>query len=439
MAMIAASIGLGGGGVYNPQTEMLLELVVVACMIPLCASPSWQRGLGPISPVAWLLAGIVLVLPVAHLIPLPPTIWQALPGRSIEARSIALAGDPDRWMPLSMAPARTFTSLLSMIFPALLMLQVSRLSIRSSRWLCGTVAAGGALSVVLGMLQISHTGGATWSLYFYYSAGSLVGFQADRNLEADILLIALLAFCALVAPRLLDGRRHLLGWTSVAGAIMVFLIGVLMTGSRTGIALSGFTLALLVAMFWPAIRKDSPSAPWLLASSLVLGAATFGLLQVNSVRRVMLRFWATEEARWDVWIDASYVLQQVWPIGAGIGTIVPLLASAERLDVLGPKFLNRVHNDWLEWTIEAGAPGIAVLILVLLILIVSAYRAFRWSAAPDSVPARRSQIIFAVGALLIVALHSIVEYPLRSMSLAMLTSMAAGFLMVPARLRPGGQ
>ncbi|WP_295531488.1 O-antigen ligase [Novosphingobium sp. Chol11] len=438
MAMVGASMVLGGGGIYNPQTEIMLELVVVACMIPLCISSSFNRGLGPISPMAWLLAGIVLWLPLAQLIPLPPALWQALPGRDIEVKSIALAGNPDRWMPLSMAPARTFTALLSMIFPALLMLQVSRLPIRSRRWLCATIAAVGALSIVLGMLQISRTGGSTWSLYSYVSTNSLIGFQANRNHEADLLHIALLAFCALIAPRLMDGRRHLASWFAVAGAIVIFLTGVLMTGSRTGIALSALTLALILALVWPALRKNLPSAPRLLAGSLALAAVAFGLLQLNSVHRVMLRFWFTDDARSDLWIDAANVLHQVWPLGAGIGTIAPLLAAAERLDALGPTFPNRVHNDWFEWMIEAGVPGIAVLVLVLLILAILAYRAFRLSAAPDSAPARRSQTIFAIGALLIVALHSIVDYPLRSMALAMLASMAAGFLMMPARSRPGG-
>jgi hypothetical protein len=437
MAMVGAAIILGGGGLYNPHTEMMLELIIVACMIPLCAFSSWQRGLGRISPMAWMLAGVVLWLPVAQLVPLPPAVWQALPGREIEVQSVALAGIADRWMPLSMAPARTFTALLSMVFPVLLMLQVSRLTIRSRRWLCATIAAGGALSIVLGLLQVSHTGGATWSLYAFFSAEALVGFQADRNHEADILHISLLAFCAMVAPRLMDGRRHLSSWIAVSGATVFFLIGVLMTASRAGIALSGLTLALLLAMLWPALRKKLPSAPWVLATSLVLGAAGFGLLQVDSVRRVMLRFWFTDDGRVDLWTDATYVVQQVWPFGAGIGTIAPLLAAAERLDALAPWFPNRVHNDWFEWVIEAGAPGIAVLGLVVLILAVLAYRAFRTSAAPENAHARRSQTIFAVGTLLIVALHSIVEYPLRSMSIAILASLAAGFLMMPARSRLG--
>ncbi len=435
MAMTGAAMILGGGGVYNPQTEMLLQLVVVACMLPLCISTSAQRGLGGISPLAWLLAVIMLWLPLAQLIPLPPAIWQSLPGRGVELKSVALAGMADRWMPLSLAPARTFTALLSMIFPALLMLQVSRLSIRSRRWLCATIALCGALSMLLGMLQVSRTGGATWSLYPFFSEGYLCGFQANRNHQADVLHITLLAIGALIATRLADGQRHMFSWIAAAGAIVSLLIGVLMTGSRTGIALSGITLALLLAMFWPAMRKHLPTIPLLTAGGLGLVGCIFALAQLSSVRRVLLHFSSANDSRWDLWLDGYYVLHQVWPFGAGIGTIAPLLEAAERLEVLAPELPNRVHNDWLEWAIEAGAPGIASLALALLIVAAMAVRAVRRAARSNGNAALRNQTIFACGALLILALHSIVDYPLRTMSLAMLAALAAGLLTLPAAPR----
>ena len=435
MAMLGASIVLGGGGTSNPQTEMLLQLLLVAFMLPLCALESSQRGLGAISPLAWLLGVLTLTLPFAQLIPLPPSVWQSLPGREVEVQSVALVGAADRWMPLSLAPARTFTSLLSMIFPVMMLTQVSRLSIRSRYWLCATIAFGGVLSLLLGMLQVSITGGATWSLYVYFSEGFLCGFQANRNHEADFLNIALLAIGSLLAPRLMDGRRHTLTWIAAAAAMVAFFIGILMTGSRTGIALSGITLALLLAMFWPAIRKQIPSVRWIFGGGVALSVLTLILLQLNSVQLVLARFSLTKEGRWDLWVDASYVLKQVWPLGGGIGTIAPLLQAAERLEILDDKLPNRVHNDWLEWTIEAGVPGLIVLALGFLILATMAFRAFRHATQQGADAALRSQTIFACGALLILALHSIVDYPLRTMSLGMIAALAVGFLTRPAAVR----
>jgi VIT1/CCC1 family predicted Fe2+/Mn2+ transporter len=43
-------------------------------------------------------------------------------------------------------------------------------------------------------------------------------------------------------------------------------------------------------------------------------------------------------------------------------------------------------------------------------------------------PARRAQVLFAMGVLFVISLHSFVDYPLRSMALACLAGVAGGML-----------
>lgn len=429
MALVACAMILGGGGTTNPQTEMVLQVLTAAVMIPLVASPSWQHGLGQVHGAAWLLAGLVLLLPSLQLIPLPPAIWQALPGRDIEVRSLALANAQQSWMPLSMAPARTFASLLAIICPVLLMLQVSRLSLRGRNWLCTTIVAVAGLSVLLGVLQLSHTGGLDWSLYSQFSKGFLVGFQANRNAQADILLIALLALGVVVATRLADGKSHLFTWFGFWMGLLVFLVGVFMTGSRTGISLLLLTLAFLAVMLWPSLSSRRHAAKWMGGLLAVLAAAAVLLSQLTSVQKVLGRFSISREARWDLWADTWFAIQQVWPFGSGIGTIVPMLEAAERLDVVDSTAPVRAHNDWLEWVLEGGLPGIVILGLIILVVVMLAVRALLAVNRSRPAPARRAQVVFACGVMLIEALHAIVDYPLRSMSLATLTAVAAAFLL----------
>jgi len=432
MALVALAIVLGGGGTVNPQTEMVLQCLTALIIIPLIASANWQRGLGPVHGGAWLLAGLVLLMPVAQLIPLPPSIWQSLPGRAVEVQSLATAGAAQSWMPLTMAPARTFASLLAMICPVLLMLQVSRLSLRGRNWICGIVVVSGFLSLVVGLLQLSHTGGWSWSLYSQFSEGSLVGFQANRNAEADILLVALLAFGALVTVRLADGRHHVITWAGLAMGVLMFVVGVLMTGSRTGIALIAIALVCLAAMLWPALRRRRSALRWLgivLASAVLSGLFAW---QSPMVRKIILRFSSTREARWDLWADTWYAIHQVWPFGSGIGTIVPMLEAAERLDVVDTTRPVRAHNDWLEWLLEGGLPGVLVLGAISLVVLAFAVRALMSASRRGAAPGRRAQVFFAVGLIFIEALHAIVDYPMRSMSLAALTAVAVAFLLEPA-------
>lgn len=435
MAMVALAIMLGGGGTVNPQTETVLQFLTAMILLPLTLSANWQRGLGPVPQTTWLIGFMVVILPIVHLIPLPPSIWQALPGRGVEVQSLAAIGAEQAWMPLSLAPARTFASLLAMIFAVLLMFQVSRLSLRGRNWLCGAIVVCGLLSLLLGVLQLSHTGGWDWSLYSQFSRGSLVGFQANRNAEADILLIALLALGVLATVRLADGRNHTLTWFGFIIGFLAFTVGIFMTGSRTGIGILGPTIVLLLVMIWPVLRNRRQALRWIGGFVAASGVAAILLLQLPSVQKVVARFYGTKEARWDLWADTWYAIGQVWPFGSGIGTIAPMLEAAERLDVVDQSRPVRAHNDWLEWTLEGGVPGLVVLGLIIALVLVVAVRAVVDVSRSSPAASRRAQIVFACGVMLIVALHSIVDYPLRSMSLAALFAVAAAFLPQPAAVQ----
>jgi O-antigen ligase len=435
MALVASAMILGGGGSSNPQTEMLLQLLTALLAFPLVVLPGWQRGLGPVRGEAWLLAGLVLLIPVAQLVPLPPAIWHALPGREVEIQALATTQADQRWMPLSVAPARTFAALLAMLCPVLLLMQVSRLSLRGRNWVCSAIVAVGVLSLLLGVLQLSHTGGWDWSFYTQFSQGYLVGFQANRNAEVDVFLICILAFGVLMATRLGDGRHHSLTWAGLMMGTAPLLVGAFMTGSRTGIALSVVVLLSMAVMLWPAYRKSRGALVWLGGLAIGLPVMAAGLMQLAAVRKVIDRFSLTHEARWDLWADTSYAIRQVWPFGSGVGTIMPMLEAAERLEEVDPTRPVRAHNDWLEWVLEGGLPGMIVLGLIAAVVGVLLVRALLASRGPDGDPAYRAQVIFAGGVLALEGLHSIVDYPMRSMSLAALTAVAVGFSLKPAAVR----
>jgi O-antigen ligase len=89
---------------------------------------------------------------------------------------------------------------------------------------------------------------------------------------------------------------------------------------------------------------------------------------------------------------------------------------------------NRAHNDYLELVIEAGVLGLLVLAVLAIMLARLALGQLR-----DQSPTIRGQVIFALGTFTIVALHSQVDYPLRSMSLACIAAVAAGLLVPVAR------
>jgi O-antigen ligase len=223
-----------------------------------------------------------------------------------------------------------------------------------------------------------------------------------------------------------------LTWFGFTIGFLALTVGIFMTGSRTGIGILFPTLLLLLIMIWPALRNPRQALRWIGGFVAAFGLAAILLLQLPSVQKVIVRFYGTKEARWDLWADTWFAIGQVWPFGSGIGTIAPMLEAAERLDVVDQSRPVRAHNDWLEWTLEGGVPGLVVLGLIIALVLVGAVRALIDASRSASPPSRRAQVIFACGLMLIVALHSIVDYPLRSMSLAALFAVAAAFLPQPA-------
>lgn len=415
-------IAFGGGGSPAARPEMVVEVgaalaLAIWIFLPRCDAEPANRTL------FLLLAAAVIALPVMQLIPLPPSLWQALPGREAESAALALVGAANTWMPWSISPPLTLAALLSLGPPLAAMVMASRLDWRGRRLVVATIAVMGLVSVAVGTLQLSA--GPTDLVTFYAdSFGRVFGFQANRNAEVDVLLIAMVAGMAIVAGR---GRFALSsGPAGIAIALAfaaILLLGAVLTGSRTGIALIpvGVLFALVIAL-----GAKAPARRILAVGAgvfVLLAIAAFVLKDNGAVARVITRFAQTEDFRAELWEDTAYAIGQYWPVGAGLGTIVPVLISVERLEVVDYTLPNRAHNEYLELALEGGIVGLVLLALAIACVAMLAWKSWRLRTAET-----RPLILFAVAALIVMALHSIVDYPLRSMALAHVAGVAAGLL-----------
>ena len=72
-----------------------------------------------------------------QLVPLPPAIWTALPGRDFVANGYALLGQPLPWLPISLAPYQTIASALWLLPPLAIIAGMLRLGAFRSSWLAG--------------------------------------------------------------------------------------------------------------------------------------------------------------------------------------------------------------------------------------------------------------------------------------------------------------
>ena len=440
---VMVAIILGGGGTPNPATEILLEIVLLVFAAAWIWLPRETGTIGwtQADRLALALVAVVLVVPVVQLVPLPPSVWAVLPGRENELAALALVGQETSWRPVSLSPARTLASLLSTIPALFCLFAVSQLEIHERRLVLAAIVLMAIVTALLGGLQLT-AGGRGLNLYPEHHVGWVTGFQANRNAAADLLLIGLLALAVLAAPYLASNRerrplrinRRALSILTALTALLLILATV-MTGSRTGtvlILVSG-AAALAVFAFGPA---HAPRAPLPRTAVLVIAAGAAFLIAVflalagtTAVGRVALRFADIDTSRAEIWQDTWFALKQYWPVGFGMGGFEPAMLPAERLEVLDPSVPNRAHNDFLEIGLEAGILGYAVLAAAALLCLFLAWRAWR------DAPAMRRQVVFGLGVLLIIGLHSFVDYPLRSMAIACLAGVATGTLIenrVPA-------
>jgi len=430
VGLLVLALILGGGGSPNPSTELLLGLLAGIAAIAWLWLPSRRK---PSSRTLWLLTLLVVIIPLLQLVPLPPSIWTALPGREAEAAALALVGAQESWRPLSTSPMLTLSSLLALAPPLILLWMTASLTARERTWLLCAVAGMAILSALLGVLQLAG-GHSAPKLYEASHPLVVIGFQANRNATADVLLIGITALAAFSAIIMMKGsdasqRRNRNFWLSVGGAVLL-LLACIFTASRAGIAL---TLPVVIAG-WGIIALAPGKIRGRRIAAIAAGFITlvltslFVLLQQNSaLQKVADRFGFVDEGRQNIWADTLSAIGEYWPLGSGIGTFVPTFIALEPLESVDPSSPNRAHNDYLEFALEAGIPGLVVLALVILLLLFMAVRA--WKSRPDE----RPYIAFGMIALVVIAAHSIVDYPLRSMSLACLAAIAAGML-IPANL-----
>jgi len=416
--LLISAIVMGGGGSPSPLAEFLLQCVAVGCFIAWLFLPRENCQSPPVAIV--VLAALVLVLPLVQLVPLPPSIWHDLPGREMAVGTLRLVGSEDRWMPLSLVPHATFASLLSLGPPLLLLVMTASLPVKERHTLLLVLAVLGLVTVVLGAAQLAG-GGYAFRLYSRSHIGWITGFQANRNATVDVLLIALLALAATGRNLAIDPTRRLILW----GLAALLALGAVLTGSRTGIALlvPVLVLCLVAAKPLSGIGKRAVVGLGAIAVGAILaGWLAFSRLPV--LEAVAARFDAQSDARVHLWADSWQALQAYWPVGGGIGGFVSMMLPFESLEVVDKSMPNRAHIDYLEWAIEAGAPGLIVLALATALVVFMAVRAWRSGKVP------MEQGIFALGTMSVIAAHSIVDYPLRSMSLACILALAVGMLAI---------
>ncbi|MFN6933834.1 MAG: O-antigen ligase family protein [Tsuneonella sp.] len=427
---LALCLVLGGASAAGVVANGALQLVGLA-LIALTlwrgsSRPSGDASASAVRPLLWLI-GIAVAWIIAQIIPLPPGIWQALPGRDFVVADDALFGFDNVWRPLSMQPSLTLISATSLLPPLAILLLTFRASTVGRARACWTIIATALISSVLGILQLFQSAGQGAYFYEVTNYGATVGFFSNANHLATLFLIATLLSAEIPfgPPRARTTGPAV--WPIVRWALVAFFgINVIVNGSVAGMGLL-LAVAAYIALRQERLRRSVGTSKWAIGGIgivLALAIAAF-VWRFSGELSTFADTSVAGEDRLEFAINALAMISASFPVGYGLGAFRHMYRDFENPLTVTSTYVNHLHNDYLELVVEFGAVGIVLLAL------------FAWWFA------RRVQWLFktrhamqpALYALsmgiVIVAAHSLVDYPLRTAAIAAVFAFACGVLAVP--------
>ena len=421
------------GGSSRAETASLLilrpaSLLLLAWAVATTPAAVWRDNKALLA-----LAFGWAALTAAHLLPLPPAAWQALPGRDLAASIDAAAGLPDLWRPLSLVPWRTLNALFALAVPLAVLLFALRL--RREQWsgLVFLLLAVVVASAVLGLLQIIGGAGNPFYTYRVTNPDSGVGLLANRNHNAVLLSLGFPLIAATLSLWTAKAEHVRLREWAGAGAGVLLIPFILTTQSRAGIL-----VALLCAgLAWWTYRSPAPLAQKRRPRRAIDPRLVFGLIAGAALVALTLLFTATnaverlgrlgqedDELRWQIWPPIWRMATEYLPWGSGIGTFVEVYQIDEPAALLQPSYINHAHNDWLELLLTGGLPAAALLLASLAWLVVRGWRNLRTPGRQQEAVLRR----LGVSICAVLALASVYDYPLRAPAMAALLALAVAML-----------
>jgi O-antigen ligase len=289
---------------------------------------------------------------------------------------------------------------------------------------CIAWVVAGVLNAGIGIVQVFAP---DWPDGDWIARSGIAG-RAVGNLRQPNHLSSLLLWAAIAVVPLLELRRLRRASGSALFALMVF--AVVLTASRTGV----LGVGLLAAWGLFDRRLSRPTRALLLASPLIYALAWGGLaLWAEASQHAFGGEQRLAEAdlsgsRFGIWANTQAMIRQQPWLGVGFGefnfawTLTPFPGRPTA-------FFDHTHNLPLQLAVELGLP---LALLVMALLLASLWRGWQLARLADvqTSVALRSALMM----LLLIGLHSLLEYPLWYAYFLLPTAWLFGFVL--GRRRP---
>lgn len=421
---ILLCIVLGGSiqGVWRVAALQVLALGIIGWSL---LGPD-RRELSVPTKTLFLIAGLSVLLIVVQLIPLPPSLWTAIPGRESVAEGFRLLGQPLPWLSISLSPYDTAATALTMLPPVAVLTAMLVAGAYRASWIAIAILVGTFAAVLLGALQVGSSNQTVlpWYLYENTNLGQATGFFANSNHMATLLVVSVPLLFAVVADLRTEAKNAKAASAvlllAVAG-ILVLLVGIALNGSLAIFLFGPVVTIVSATMLMPrGTRLRRPLTAAALVASVGILAVYMTPLQDKLISSNANSF----ESRQRLWSNTVPAIADNLALGSGVGSFARLYPQYEDQAAVTRTRPNHAHNDYLEIALETGIPGILLVVAFLLWWgrrMVPIWR----SAAADPYALAGS---IASAAILV---HSFVDYPLRTAAISTIMACCLALIAQP--------
>jgi O-antigen ligase len=385
----------------------------------------------------WLLAAIAVV--ALQLLPVPASLFTASAPRAAVLADLHQAGLHPAWLPMTLDVWGSVRAVLALAtFAAAWLLVVSLPGQARIRLLQLALVLAVAMAL-LGFAQAAAGEHSRLRFYAYHHPIGAIGTFANRNHFAD--LMAMLVPMALAFAFAAQRERRAPQAIVWSGTAVVLFLSAALSFSRMGIVLTAMVTVMAFVVIARRIeaRRSGESRPlrakWHVLPIATVAVAALGVAAYawDGIAQRLAQD-PLADLRWQYLHYGTEAVKAWLPWGSGAGTFRDVYAPFEPVLAMQQVHALHAHNDLLEVALEAGIPGLVLVAALLGLLWHAACMQFRKRTDDRG---RSSTIMPAAAiAVFVPLIHSFVDYPLRTLSVAIVFATLVAVLMArPATAR----
>lgn len=381
-AIILLGIVAGGNSAPSYYLDSLIQLAAIIAS----GFVIWRHANAHVDGRVTTMVALIVMAVLLQLIPLPAGLLDKFQAIAAHADPAVVPDPATRTISLNIG--RTLEALAWVVALGMLTIAISKISFESAYGLVPIFLIGVIFHLVAGIIQYSSasTGVTESVLGFNMSAG----FFANSNHFSALVFISIpVAFAFFY-----DRRRLSLFLVYLIAALLVLLA----VGSRAGVMIG---LAITILSSLVIFRRGAIGA-----LSVLFGSAIIGIYSLGVWARIAQEG-LTEGTRAEFARTTLEGILDNLVFGIGYGNFVTAYPYYEKVENIVGSYVNHAHDDFIEIAFEGGLIAIGLILAFLFVFVQRLIETARW-------PLHYACAL----SILFLLVHSVVDYPLRTMAIS---------------------